>query len=311
VPPLVEVSLARLFISCNNRDLDFGKQLQSDLLKFEHEMTLAVDALPAGRWEEKLLRGLHQADAFIGLLTPNGQESDWVVAQTGMAISCEYARKMLVLPVCPKDEIPNFVAAFHCFWSTVEKCHPNENLAAELHEAIQTYTAGRTPRIFICHRHHNANIASALIDLLRSAFEVEDRDIRCTSVPGFRLPVGSKSADSIQADLEGADVVVGLIGPQTGESDYVLFELGASWGLRKPTFPVRAAGASFEHVPEVLRERSSLELSDVRQCLQLVEDISRVTSIKRKQLEPGGAGEIEMKKMAEELATASRPNRSP
>ena len=302
--------MARLFISCNHKDFDFGKQLQEDLVELGHEMTLDVDALPAGRWEEKLLRGLHQADAFIGLLTPNGLESDWVVGQTGMAISCEYARKMLVLPVCPKGEIPNFVAALHCFWSTDGNGQPNVNLVAELHEAIETYTAARTPRIFICHRHHNAKIASALIDLLKSAFEIEDRDIRCTSVPGFKLAVGSKSADTIQTDLEGADVVVGLIGPQTGESDYVLFELGASWGLRKPTFPLRVAGAGFEHVPEVLRERSSLELNDVRQCLQLVEDISRVTTIKRKRFETGQAGENEMKKTAEELATASKLDRS-
>jgi hypothetical protein len=53
-------------------------------------------------------------------------------------------------------------------------------------------------------------------------------------------------------------------------------------GLGKPTFPLRIAGATFEHIPEVLREKSSLLLEDVTQCLQLVEDVGRVSSLFRK-----------------------------
>jgi len=104
--------MAGVFISCNNRDFVVGKRLEAALTKLGHVMTLPVDAKPAGRWEEQLLVGLHSADAFICLLTPDGMDSSWVVAQTGMAISREYTKHMLVLPVCPKDQIPNFVAAF-------------------------------------------------------------------------------------------------------------------------------------------------------------------------------------------------------
>jgi TIR domain-containing protein len=274
--------MARLFISLNNRDMSLGKKLQCALEQRQHVMTLSVDAKPAGRWEEQLLRGVHNADAFISLLTRNGVNSSWVMGQTGMAASCEFTKQMLVLPVCPPTRIPNFVAAFHCFFLTGKDSSAIEKLASDLDEAIAAHQARRPPRIFISHRHKDVKVASKLIDLLESAFHIDAGQIRCTSVPGYKLPVGAQSAESLKTDLNGAEIVMGLIGRDTAKSDYVLFELGASWGLGKPTFPLRIAGASFEHIPEVLREKSSLLMEDVAQCLQLVEDVGRVSSLRRK-----------------------------
>jgi hypothetical protein len=297
--------MARLFISCNNRDFSVGRKLERALERRKHEMTLRVNARPAGRWEEQLLRGLHSADAFICLLTPDGMSSSWVVGQTGMAISCDYTKRTLVLPVCPPGSIPNFVAAFHCFWLTGTSSAAIEKLASELDEAIVAHQARRPPRIFISHRHKDQNVARKLIDLLKSGFRINRGDIRCTSVSGYKLAVGSQSADSLQADLIGAEIVMGLIGPDTADSDYVLFELGASWGLRKPTFPLRVSGATFRHVPEVLREKSSLLLEDVTQCLQLIEDVGRVSSLKRKASSGRGRAEA-VRRSADRLARAAK-----
>jgi hypothetical protein len=297
--------MARLFISCNNRDFSLGLKLEKALERRKHQMTVRVNARPAGRWEEQLLRGVHTADAFICLLTPNGMASSWVVGQTGMAISCEYVKDTLVLPVCLPGNPPNFVSSFHCFWLPGTGARAIEKLASELDEAILAHQASRPPRIFISHRHKDKRVAGKLIELLKAAFHVVPGAIRCTSVPGYKLAVGAQSADSLQTDLIGAEIVMGLIGPDTADSDYVLFELGASWGLRKPTFPLRLAGATFRHVPEVLREKSSLLLEDVTQCLQLVEDVGRVSSLKRKGISGRQADLVRGK--AKELALAAKP----
>ena len=297
--------MARLFISCNHADFEVGKQLERALEERGHVMTLPIDARPAGRWEEQLLHALHRADAFIALLTDNGVNSSWVVSQTGMAVSTEYTKHTLVLPICPRFEIPNFVAAFHCFWLTDESGrYTIEALANQLDEAIAAHQARRPPRIFISHRHQDKDVARSLIDLLESAFQIAPGQIRCTSVPGYKLAVGSHSADSLQSDLSGAEIVMGLIGKETADSDYVLFELGASWGLGKPTFPLRIAGATFKHVPEVLRERSSLTLEDVSQCLQLVEDIGRFSSLPRNAESPDTTDAVQ--RQAQKLADAAK-----
>jgi len=298
--------MARVFISCNRRDNGEARKLELALRELGHTVTQPVDTMPAGRWEQQLLRGLHTADAFICFLTPSGMGSSWVIAQTGMAISREYMRNMLVLPVCRQDEIPNFVSAFHCFWLLGSGHAAIRKLAADLHSAIKTHSEAQPPRIFISHRHKDVRVARELIALLRSAFHMATRDIRCTSVPGYKLAVGSQSSDSLQTDLRGAEIVMGLIGPDTSESDYVLFEIGASWGLRKPTFPLRIHGATFRQVPEVLREKSSLTLEDVTQCLQLVEDVSRVSSISRKGHAGTGKRAAVVRRQAEQLARAAK-----
>lgn len=298
--------MARLFISCNNQDFQLGKKLERALIKHGHQMTSEVDARPAGRWEEQLLHALHRSDAFICLLTPNGLGSEWVVGQTGMAISCEYTDNMLVLPVCTPPNVPNFVAAFHCFWLTGTGSVHVTKLAAELDEAIVRHRGAQPPRIFISHRHKDAKVARKLIDLLKSAFHVKVSDIRCTSVPPYKLAVGSHSADSLQSDLIGAEIVMGILGPDTADSDYVLFELGAAWGLRTPTFPLRFAGATYEHVPEVLRERSSLSLEDIAQCLQLVEDVTRFSTIERKKTSVYGTGAAKLRQRADRLVRAAK-----
>jgi hypothetical protein len=301
--------MARLFITCNNKDFTLGRHLQSALETCGHGMTLPVDAKPAGRWEEQLLRGLQKADALIAILTPKGLGSNWVVGQTAMGIAYEHTENMLVLPVLTTKQIPNFVAAFHCFWlGTGKRSVAVKKLAAELHEAIVAHVAARTPRLFISHRHHDRDIARALIGLLEAGLEIEPGDIRCTSVQGYKLAVGSQSAASLQADLEGAKLVMGIIGPETSKSDYVLFELGASWGLNTPTFPLRVRGATFQHVPEVLREKSSLTLEDSSQCLQLMDDISRVCGIPRRTQRRGGKVLVHVTRQVRKLTHVSGIN---
>jgi len=229
-----------------------------------------------------------------------------VLAQTGMAISREYTKNMLVLPVCLQDQIPNLVSAFHCFWLLGDSHTAIRKLAADLHGAIKTHREAQPPRIFVSHRHKDVRVARKLIALLRSAFHIAARDIRCTSVPGYTLAVGSQSSDSLRTDLNGAEIVMGLVGPDTSESDYVLFELGASWGLPKPTFPLRIRGATFRQVPEVLREKSSLSPEDVTRCIQLVEDVQRVSSISRKGHPGTGKGAAAVRRQAELLARVAK-----
>jgi hypothetical protein len=104
---------------------------------------------------------------------------------------------------------------------------------------------------------------------------------------------------------------MGIIGPETSKSDYVLFELGAAWGLNIPCFPLRVRGATFQHVPEVLREKSSLTLEDSSQCLQLLNDISRVCGIPRRTQRRGGKVLMDVRHQIRNLARISSVNSRP
>lgn len=105
------------------------------------------------------------------------------------------------------------------------------------------------PRIFISHSSEDEKLAELLVDLLRSAFLLPAEDIRCTSVEGHKLPGGADVEDQLRDEILGAKTVIGLISSVSFNSAYVLFELGARWGIQRNLIPLLAHGTS----PSILK----------------------------------------------------------
>jgi hypothetical protein len=97
-----------------------------------------------------------------------------------------------------------------------------------------------TVRVFISHSSQDLKVAKALVEVLEVALSLESNDIRCTSVPGYKLNTGEHTSVQLQKEISGAEVIIGIVTTNSMQSSYVLFELGASWGLNKPTFPLLA-----------------------------------------------------------------------
>jgi hypothetical protein len=75
---------------------------------------------------------------------------------------------------------------------------------------------------------------------------------------------------------------MGMIAPDTRESDYVLFELAAAWSHRRLICPLLVRGARSADIPEPIRDRHSLRISDPRDCHELLDELERSTSLQRK-----------------------------
>jgi len=145
-----------------------------------------------------------------------------------------------------------------------------------------TSTVPPAPKIFVSHRHKDKPIAEALMSVLEQAFYIERGDVRCsTSVDRHLLQLGKRISDQLHSDLNRAKLVIGLIGPDTSESRYVLFELGAAWGRGVPTFPVLIRGATNEDVPGPLGERASISLDAASNCRRLIEEIRATAHLRR------------------------------
>ena len=130
-------------------------------------------------------------------------------------------------------------------------------------------------RVFISHSSLDEEVTRILIDLLRQALNLRSEDIRCTSVDGYRLPGGVTTSKALREEVNEAALVIGLITPSSIKSAYVLFELGARWGLGKAMIPLLASGTNLEHLEGPLKEINVLDCSEVGQVHQLLENAGK------------------------------------
>ena len=145
----------------------------------------------------------------------------------------------------------------------------------------QARTRRGYPKIFISHRHTDAAVVQALVNVLSAAFIVETTDLRCTSIHPYRLKVGDRTADRLRMELQRAEAVLGIISPDIKASSYVLFELGASWGRAGITLPLLIRGATTADVPAPIGDLHTLSLADEAECHQLIDDLADVVSLHR------------------------------
>jgi hypothetical protein len=128
--------------------------------------------------------------------------------------------------------------------------------------------------VFISHSSKDADLALALIDLLKAGLALTADQIRCSSVDGYRLPVGVHTEGQLREEVNAAKVVVGLITPNSLSSSYVMFELGARWGANLFLAPL-LAGVKGGELSGPLSLLNALSASNEAQLHQLLEDIAR------------------------------------
>jgi hypothetical protein len=272
---------AKIFLSYSVKDgSDFAQKIEKGLISKGHRISIPVDFKVAGNWRNKLTKGLITADALIAVLTKSALESPYVLGEIGAGRAMEHSKQMLLIPVLPEElmPIPDFLNDVFCFRL---RNGDVDTLVDELDKAIRD-NMRLTPRIFISHRHRDQAIAEALIELLTSAFHVEPADIRCTSVQGYKLTPGERTSEELRSNLAGAELVIGLLSPDTTESNYVLAELGAAWGRDVTTFPLLTRGATYADVPSPLNERHCISLEIQGNCLELVESVAAKTTLKKR-----------------------------
>ncbi len=106
---------------------------------------------------------------------------------------------------------------------------------------------------------------------------LDDEEIRCTSVPGHRLSVGSDFTETLLNDLSDTSVVIGLITRNSLASSWVLFELGATWGARKALRPLVSDEVDLKSLPGALAGRHVAKLSKTTDVVQLLDEL--ITSL--------------------------------
>lgn len=296
--------MATIFISYKLEDRELAAKIADELKEQGHTIKIDTEALVVGSaWRDTLMRALTESDALVALLTPRSLQSQFVVAEIGAARALGQTEGGLALfPLLVGDiEIPPFIQDLYVFRLRATDSQSVHLACMDVNRAVTAHVRKRDepqalgPRIFISHRHKDELIARALVSTLQAAFEISKADIRCTSVRPFRLPVGERTPDRLRAELRRAQAVLGLIAPDTNESAYVLFELGAAWSHGVLTCPLLLRGATTLNIPDPIRDLNPLSLSDARDCHQLLDDLEDATSLERRS---GVGGDVQDKVQA-------------
>ncbi|HEX2211470.1 MAG TPA: toll/interleukin-1 receptor domain-containing protein [Longimicrobium sp.] len=140
-----------------------------------------------------------------------------------------------------------------------------------------------TMALFVSHAHADQALATALVELIHGYFHVEASAIRCTSVDGYTLPPGVQVSEALRSEIENTEFLLALITPKGAASKYVLFELGAAWGLRGRAFPLLARGSKAGAVPGPFAERKSLNLAKPEDCFALLKALEASRLMRKKE----------------------------
>jgi len=134
--------------------------------------------------------------------------------------------------------------------------------------------SGPSKKIFISHSSGDKEFVSALTDLLKAAFVMRAKEILCTSVSGHKLPGGADTEEELLATLRSSNVLLGVLTPASLSSSYVLFELGARWGLGRPLISLVGCGTKMSDIKDPLKSRNALDASNPDDLHQLIEDVA-------------------------------------
>lgn len=273
--------MARIFFSYDSRDRDLARTLESGLEKLGHQSVWRVDELVAGRgWGELMPRRIASADAVVAILTPNSQQSTSVWCEVGAARAfANTERRTALLPVVVGlEHTPGYTGDMLVLWGQQQPADGHAKLIESIDTAIKAHITtieahGASPKIFVSHRHKDQAIAAALTDMIRTALNVRPTEIRCTSVQPYRLPFGKNTADRLRDEIGKAQVVLGILSPDTEQSTYVMFELGAAWSQQIFTCPLLVQGAEYRHIPGPIFDLAPAKLWESSDCHQLLDNL--------------------------------------
>jgi len=144
-------------------------------------------------------------------------------------------------------------------------------------------------KIFISHCSDDKTLVESLIDLLRNAFNLDSEDIRCTSVDGYKLPIGADLNETIRKEVSCTKIFIAVITESALASPYTMFECGARWGTAKPFYPIVCSiyGAKLLQGPlQVINAAIASNEGDIHNFLESISNnsgfkLQKVTSYNR------------------------------
>ena len=135
--------------------------------------------------------------------------------------------------------------------------------------------------IFISHSSKDRVLVDSFVKALEASMVIPEGGIRCTTLPGYRLRAGAHTSSALRTEIAEAQILIGVLTPESLESGWVMFELGAAWGACKPVLTV-SVGIDYEFMPGPLKETNATDAASRAELEQLFEEIRESLNFQRR-----------------------------
>ena len=113
------------------------------------------------------------------------------------------------------------------------------------------------------------------MDVITSHFDVPQGQLRCSSVPGYQLELGTMASEALRHELGSAVGVIALITPNSLTADWVRFELGAAWAHARVAMPLLVGGLEDKDIPGPFRGVAGGQLNSADTLDRLLVQLER------------------------------------
>lgn len=133
--------------------------------------------------------------------------------------------------------------------------------------------------VFISHSSKDVRVASLLIVILRLALNIPANSIRCTSVPGYKLPAGTLTDMQLRSEIASSKVFIWMVTPAANRSAYVQTEVGARWHSNQNLIPFIVSKSGTRLLKAPLKNMHALNGAKTEDVFQLVIELARELNI--------------------------------
>jgi TIR domain len=129
--------------------------------------------------------------------------------------------------------------------------------------------------IFISHAHADKSLVEQIILFLQAGVGIDSREIRATSHEPSALSGGSSINSSLRRDVDDCRCFLPVITEASKKSDYVKFEIGAAWALKKDIIPLISLEARRPRIPYLISGLRFINLKERDQVVGFGEQLGR------------------------------------
>lgn len=139
---------------------------------------------------------------------------------------------------------------------------------------IETVLVVKPKPVFLSHATKDKPLAEKFAILLTNGCDISPNEILCTSLPGKGIPGGTPSfIEYLKSQLEQPKLVILLLSENYFVSQFCLCELGATWRMGLPFFPLVVPPLAKSELGGVLEVAQAGSITDGRYLDQLREAV--------------------------------------